>query len=385
MPALEDYQTHFRGMMALADAALFVALVGLIGRLFPREGARSAGERLVLYAAGGLVLGHLLYDRLDLLMVALVVFAFALLVSPAHYLWSYLWFAAAVHYKVVPLLLAPVWLVGAMAPRAPDEPLRGVLRRLIRRGLALLAVLVLPFLPLYLWAGPPGLAFLSYHRLRGVEIESVPASLLVLAGAVADQRLAVVSEFGGQDVKAPLAQLSAAMFPIVTLLAIAVGSCFVMREAFRGERACGGADRATRLASGNPRLFFAWMVALLLLAMTTSKVLAAQYFVWLVPLACLLDASPRRRRAYGLAFLLLFALTTLIFPGLYFEEILGERLAKGSDGMFLGPTPVGAALLLARNALLVALTAIWVGDAVRQGQGLERSENARDDQAGPDA
>jgi hypothetical protein len=367
MPALDnDYRMHFRGMMALADAALFLVLVRLVGRLFPAEGARGAAERLALYAAGGLVLGHLLYDRLDLLMVALVIFAFALLVGRAHYLWSYLCFAAAVHYKVVPLLLAPVWIVGAMAPRTPDEPLRGVVGRFLAKGLALFAILVLPFLPLYLWAGRPGLAFLSFHWLRGAEIESVPASLLVLVRAVAGQRLEVLSEFGGQDARAPLAPLLAAGSPVATLLAIAAGSCFLMREAARRQSACVEADRPTRLASGDPRLFCAWALALLLLAMTTSKVLSAQYFLWLVPLACLLDAPPARRRAYGLAFLLLFALTTVIFPGLYFDEILGERLAKGRGGIFVGPTRIGAALLLARNALLVALTAACVGRTIRR-------------------
>jgi hypothetical protein len=380
LPALNRYRMLFRGMLALVDAALFVALLWLIGRLFPGEGDRGAAERLVLYAAGGLVLGHLLYDRLDLLMTALIVFAFALLISRAHYLWSWLLFALAVHYKLVPLLLAPVWIIGAMAPRAPDEPLHGVVRRLIARALALLAVLALPFLPLYLWAGRPGIAFLSFHWLRGVEIESVAASLLVLARAVAGQRLEVVSEFGGQDAKAPLAPVLGAISPVVTLLGIAVGSGFLMREAVRDKPASVGADGPTHLARRSPRLFFAWAAALLLLAMTTSKVLSAQYFVWLLPLAGLLDAPPRRRRAYGLAFLVLFALTTTIFPCLYFAEILGERLAKGKDGIFVGPTRIGAALLLARNGLLVALTATWVAGAVRQGYKKQNSREWRDDQ-----
>jgi hypothetical protein len=380
LPALNRYRMLFRGMLALVDAALFSTLLWLIGQLFPGEGDRSAAERLALYVAGGLVLGHLLYDRLDLLMAALIVFAFALLVSRAHILWSWLLFALAVHYKLVPLLLAPVWIIGAMAPRTPDEPLHGVVRRLIGMALALSAVLVLPFLPLYLWAGRSGMAFLSFHWLRGVEIESVAASLLVLSRAVAGRRLEVVSEFGGQDAKAPLAPLLGAISPVVTLLAIAVGSGFLMREAVRGKPASVGADGSIRLARRSPRLFFDWTAALLLLAMTTSKVLSSQYFVWLLPLAGLLDAPPRRRRAHGLAFLMLFALTAAIFPGFYFEEILGERIAKGKDGIFIGPTRIGAALLLARNGLLVALTATWVAGAVRQGYYKEGSGEWRDDQ-----
>jgi hypothetical protein len=77
---------------------------------------------------------------------------------------------------------------------------------------------------------------------------------------------------------------------------------------------------------------------------------------------------------------MLFAMTTAIFPGFYFEEILGERIAKGKDGIFIGPTRIGAALLLARNGLLVALMATWVAGAVRQGYNKEGSGEWRDDQ-----
>jgi hypothetical protein len=85
-----------------------------------------------------------------------------------------------------------------------------------------------------------------------------------------------------------------------------------------------------------PDLLVLAAVAMLLAVMVMAKVLSPQYFMWLLPLVPLLGGG-RRVRVWQVGFVVLLALSTVIFPGLY------------SGG------PLTLALVL-RNVLLIVLT-----------------------------
>ena len=52
-------------------------------------------------------------------MSALVMIAVALLLSRAHYFWSFLALAAAINFKLTPIVLLPVWVLGAQPATWP--------------------------------------------------------------------------------------------------------------------------------------------------------------------------------------------------------------------------------------------------------------------------
>jgi hypothetical protein len=84
-----------------------------------------------------------------------------------------------------------------------------------------------------------------------------------------------------------------------------------------------------------------------------NKVFSPQYLLWLVPLVPLLPfAWPKRRLVLGW-FLVICLLTTVLWR-VFVAQVM-RPVEPGSDAM-LGPTPLGAGLILVRNALVVGLT-----------------------------
>ena len=103
---------------------------------------------------------------------------------------------------------------------------------------------------------------------------------------------------------------------------------------------------AHTIAQAHPWAIVLFATLLLWSAMTTAKVLSPQYIVWLLPLAPLVC----RRPLFGAVFLVMCALTTVIFPHRYYTDI-----ARVEGFELLAPTARGMLLLTARNGLLIAL------------------------------
>ncbi len=176
--ALSRYIAAFRLEMLAFDLFAFGVLALMTARLFPRESAWERAERLLLYLTGTALLGHLLYNRLDVAMAALVLLALALLLSRAHYLWSFLALAAAVNFKLVPVVLLPVWALGALPATWPGPG--GFFRSLLLcsgRAALLLLLIAAMFLPFWLANGSHTLDFLAFHQGRGLEVESTYSSV----------------------------------------------------------------------------------------------------------------------------------------------------------------------------------------------------------------
>jgi hypothetical protein len=178
------YASAYRGGLAVVDAALGILVVGLVWRLFGSESPAQRMGRILIYVLATFALLPFLYDRLDLLQAALVVAAFALLIArrlPGHWVWSFAVLALAVHLKVAPVVLAPVWVVGSLPATAARSADPAKLLATLAWRTAVFVVLVGAGVAFFATtAGRRALEFLSYHRSRGVEVESLPASLLLL-------------------------------------------------------------------------------------------------------------------------------------------------------------------------------------------------------------
>ncbi|MFE4593957.1 glycosyltransferase 87 family protein [Streptomyces laurentii] len=295
------YSAGFFTLSLLCDALVF----GLLLYTGRRPGRSSRGAWLWL--AGVPLLGPTAYSRYDLMVTAVAVAALlAALRSPA-VLGALAGFGAAL--KVWPVLL----LAGSARGRATFG------------SWAAAAGAAAGVLGLCALAAPGSLSFLGFQRDRGTEVESLGALVFHVArnvGWPGEARMNYGSiEFLGPGV--------AAVSTAAMLLTIAAfGWLLLWRLRARHRTVTTTADAA---------------FTAVLLFVTTSRVISPQYMIWLVGLAavCLVYRASRMRRP---AYLVLWAtaVTQFEFP-VWFSHV------THSD-------PLGIALLLIRNGLLVVAT-----------------------------
>ncbi len=263
------------------------------------------------FAACALLLYPVAVSRYDAVVaLTLAVAAFCATLGGRYLLLAYasLGFGAAA--KLVPAL--------ATVPLA-------LFRRGVMRGYAVFfAVLALFFGSALVLGGGRFLESFAYHADRGLQVESLAASVLIGLGRVSG----VVFEYGAFEVRGAGADLAAS-------LSLPVSGAWLLVTAlvmYRGHRAGRlGGDAFPRYAA-----------ALILAFMLGSKVLSPQYLIWLLPLVPLSFGGVA---GVGVSAVFLAACwtTTEVFPT-HYADLLNFR--------YPGPE-----LLLGRNLLLVLL---WV-------------------------
>jgi hypothetical protein len=325
-PALfSDTNSGFIDRFSSEMALFLVAALVLVALTARRLGGPPAWPVPALtFAAGALLLYPVAVTRYDA-VVALSLAAAA--------------FAAVLGGRYTPLAYASVGL-GVAAKLVPALAVLPLVfaRRAAVGGLALFFGVLAAFLVPALALGGAGYAeSIAYHAQRGLQVESVAASILMALGRVEG----VVFEFGAFEVRGPGTALAADLSLPLTVLLVGITG-FVAYRTGRPD----GADFPRHAA------------ALILAFMLGSKVVSPQYMVWLLPLAPLC-APGLVGSALCLLFLAACLATTLVFP-IHYADLLNAR-------------PPGPGLLLARNALLVflwgALLVLPTGNGPREGLG----------------
>ena len=307
----DDYATAFDVEMLVCGAALVVLVWWTLLAL----GASGLGlaAPLALVAVAPALLGSLVLTRFDLWPVLLTSAAVAALVSGRHRLGAG-FLGAAVAAKLYPAVLVP--LVAAWVWRR-----RGRRELLVAAGIfgAVLAVCVVPFLVV----APDGLASSLWKQLdRPLQIESLPAALLVLAGSAE-----VESSHGSQNLAG---DWSVALGVVMTIAAAAVLVWLWLRFG----RGAMEPARLVRYAAACVVAFVAF-----------GKVLSPQYLLWLVPLVPLVRG--RRGLVASAVLAVALVLTQAWFPRQYWDY--ATDLDRGV-----------AALVVARDLLLLVLLAVLV-------------------------
>jgi hypothetical protein len=218
-----------------------------------------------------------------------------------------------------------------LVPALATLPLALLRRREAPPGYgAFFVVLGLFVLPAFLFGGGRFLDSFAYHMDRGVQIESIASSVLILLGAVERVTLG----FGAFQVAGPGVEAAKLLSTPVTA-ALLVGT---LAAAWTRRRNLGEAG----LQNLGAAFYARYGAALVLAFMLGNKVLSPQYVIWLLPLVPL---AARGRSGVLVCSLLTLAaaLTSVVYP-LYYDQLLALT--------FPGPQ-----LLLLRNTLLVAL---WV-------------------------
>ncbi|MCW5849786.1 MAG: DUF2029 domain-containing protein [Anaerolineae bacterium] len=317
---------RYRLQFALEQTALAVALgwlaLALVRRYLHGRGLLGVLVALPLFLLAAGVMATL--ERYDL--------APALVTLAAIYLWPHqqgqlAWplLAIGTALKVYPALLAPLFAL---------EHLRRGERRTLARNVGLYIVtLLLAFLP-FLATGPAVLEVLfAYHGERGLEINSLWATPLLLR-YTRGAPLEVVQAHASEEVVAPGADMLAALAvpAIVLLLGLVYWVYWRRLRAVEPATTSDDEDAIPRLLRFSALSILAFVLP--------NKVFSPQYLVWLIPLLPMLR-DRQRWLVWGL-FGFILALTQYVYPSHWVE------LTR-----FLDPRPIFA--LAARNILLLPL------------------------------
>jgi hypothetical protein len=373
---LDRYVKVYRTGMAAIEAILVATLVALLRRLFLQEVGTAQAERLLVYLASTLALWPVLYDRLDLIQAMIVQLAIVLLIARVHYGWSFALLAIAVNLKLVPAILAPVFLVASMPAVTGHNFSFRTARTLGARAIVLVTMVVGLFLPFYLYYGNPCVGFLIFHQNRGIEIGSLYSSMQLALREVGYPIELYYSHYC-VNVRSSISniQLELAPWLMGILLLAATIACWIHFQRVNRDSRSVVASSAT-LAQLYPREVVSFILLVLLLCVVSNKVFSPQYMLWLVPLVPLVSARPLYRRLFMWTFVLTCLLTTVLFYYRFFID-LAPRLEEGRFG---NPSHTGIILLGTRNILVLCLTIglaihLWKREPTQPKSAAQQPEN----------
>jgi hypothetical protein len=302
------YVTLFSSEMALVLVATLL-LTALAARRM--RGFWAWPVAAITFAAAAIMLYPVAATRYDAVVaLALAVAAYGAALGGRYLLLAYAAVGFGAAAKLVPALTV-----------VPLALTRG---KVVRGFAVLLGVLVLFFAPALLFGGTGFLGSFAYHADRGLQVESLAASVLIKLGRVSD----VFFEYGAFEVRGRGVELASALSLPVTGVLLLVTAFFVYREQRSGRS---GLETFPRCAA-----------ALILAFMLGSKVLSPQYVIWLLPLVPL-SAGGVAQVGVSAIFLAVCFMTTQVFP-IHYDDLVNLQ-SPGPD------------LLLARNLLLVVL---WI-------------------------
>lgn len=356
----QKYARNYAWLVFGVDLAGFGLLLLYLFRFSP---ARSPAGRVwpaLFYVFGGLVQSFLLHHRLDLPVGVMLAAAAVLAVRGAHWMLPLAILALAVAFKIAPILLLPVFVLGTLPVdwrRLGSCPrLRAVAVRLA--GFAAVGVaLTVPFV----WAdGLQALEFVTFHADRGLHNESLLGGVvLALVGVGLD--VEIVFSHGAHDLVSPLADVLAKISHWASLLVAALVAGALLRW-WRPSAAASPDGQVATLAVADPDVFLRATVLALAASLAAASVLSAQYVLWLLPLVPLLDWSTFRRTAP--VYMLVLVLTALVYPWLY-ADLSGVGILA-NDRVVDPPHAPGVATLLARNVALLVFVLCIARDLFRR-------------------
>lgn len=231
---------------------------------------------------------------------------------------------AGVALKLTPAMLLPLVLIVAEGRR-----------RIVWALVAFAVLAVVPFLP---FAGAPQLStVVTFHAERPLQVESVPGTAFLIAGAMGSPKVSTGNSYGSQFLSAPGSTVVAAVSPWLGVLVVAALYVLIWRR------------RALLRAA--PRYVPLAALACVLAFTVFNKVLSPQFLVWTFPLVALVVVGEGRgQRLCGVLTLFAIALTQVEFPARYWDVVDLE--------------PWAVAVVVIRNLTLAAATvaaveALW--------------------------
>ena len=307
-PSLKWYFGLYRAVCCLVDCAMWVALV----RAY--KDGRVRGHQPLLYILGTTALGALIYDRLDIALGAVLLFA-ALSLMDCERTRFHLAVGVGIALKLIPVIFVPAAL--AFEARKNDRfPFRALLLLMFPTAASFGVLAVL--------GGYRFDKLFGYHIERDIEIESTLASIeMVLMDFGLEG--AVTRGFGSHNLNTPVDQILARGATALLGLVILGTALFAARR------------------NPNTNMLAILFAAILAWSLLLSKVLSPQYFLFLLPVLVVIPECQSKLGASAtwLLVAMICGLTGVIYPGRF------DALTKLE--------PNAELILLIRNEYLAAL------------------------------
>jgi hypothetical protein len=318
-----NFDIPYRLLMMLFDIGCLL-LVGAIARQLSLEqdkkGRGMNAKRFgmpcfyaqIIYLALTAVSFQVLYDRFDIAVAFLVLLAIYFALAK-NWLWAYIVIVLGAFTKLFPAILLPIMVIYQIRRNKVSSVIRDF-------GIAVIAGLCLLIVSIALFGDWWGY-MLEYHGRRGIQIESLYASIAMLTD-FAGIKAVVEHEYGAYQIT------NAFSGPMTKASMVLMGCSILVVYIFSA--------RKTRLiGNDNRRFVLASLLALISFALF-NKVLSPQFFLWLFPLVSVLAVVSARKFLVIATWGVIAILTTAIFPYSY-RSLLSLDSA--------------VALLIARNAL----------------------------------
>lgn len=326
-----SYLVTFFFLALLADFAVYALLLSHADRNAAADGAEPHLTGVWAWVVGGFAIGPLLLMRYDVIVTALAV---AGLVFPAR--------SVKLRWSVRGALLGvgalvKVWPGALILGLPPKGPGRRAVGWMAGTAAVLTAILSLSM--------TGALSFLSGQSNRGIEVESVLASVFMVLHWFGYPAKVAMS-YGSFQISGPGISAVASFAELLTVVGVGIVLWWrLMRFKAR---------------SWTPGLMYDTAFTVVLVLVVTSRVLSPQYLIWLLGLAALVltENGPMRRGTVMArpACLVVFCvlITQVEFP-LLFGEVMG--------GQFWGTMVVAARNLILVAACVQALHRLWQSGA----------------------
>lgn len=325
------------GWLLVAENVAFVVATAACLVVLARRGWSAVSTRGTLIGYGLLVAATpVLFWRFDqfatlLMMLGLVASALGPRMTSGFAL------GAGIAAKLFPIAIVPVLVAADLFRREWVKPLRLVVG-------AVLAVAIVG-LVFWLGAGIRELSFFEYHADRGVQLESLLATIGMVSQLLGSPQGFVFNAYGAYQIQSPfLASVPWLGTAIAVVLVAALIVSTVAR--FRGD--------VTTWGEVVPDTLVTQLVATLLALMLMYRVFSPQYLVWVLPLIAL------RPRTEFLVVFVICLLTLAVYPLNYVALMRLE--------------PSVMVVLIVRNLLMVGFVG-WL--LVRPMLGMVRSVSPR--------
>lgn len=314
-------------MVLYTVEALVFVVIGL--KLLMKMASRtdvSMALVVVTYVLSIVLLHRFIYDRFDIIVAVVALAAVYFFVTNRLFAASIL-IVLGMFMKIYPALLVPV-IALCLINRHQYRDLAVQAAFCI----ILCAVLMAPFL---MMAPDNAWNFVSYHGDRGLHVESMAGSLLLLGDVLGLCSTDVSSTFGSWNIDGD----TPGMLATVSTAVMAAGIAFSLILYFIKDRRCPGPEKEM--------LFMLGCAAVLTSFVILNKVFSAQYVIWLLmaylPLAMCLGPDGSRRLCT--AVIVMIALTMAM-------------VVSYNDLWDAGPA--GVVVLVIRNMMVLAmLVLLW--------------------------
>jgi hypothetical protein len=296
LPALFDsslgaYFPVFRLLTCVVDFLIFATLV---------RNNRKYPSQCLLYIVCTGALGSLLYDRIDLILGAILLAGLVALSKERKHFFQWV-VGLGIAFKLIPIVLVPLIAVNAWRKSSTDC-FRSIARLFLPTIISFGVILGL--------GGTQVIRFFEYHSKRGVQLESTAASLAMVVANVGPS-IKVSHGYGSWNLDTQFDGLLKIAGTLVVLASGLIPAYWAWRY------------KLSTAAIGH------CVVAVLLGSMIGSKVLSPQYFLFVLPLLCFVVPPDDRlsRNSMWILTAVVFLLTGIIFPWYY------DDLVKLDTGM----------------------------------------------------